>query len=214
MMSRASRRSGLLAALILWFAAVSQAGAEPGNSAALAKSETDATGVAIQTNTKSAAPRTKKHAHRKSDNPASRLAAEKKPGAATSDVSQAMPPSVANAQAELQSKDTPLGNAARAMSARASTILASAGDKPAVGQSAEVVAADQLNDVDLALKESPPAKSLMVMAAADAPAASTPSVLARNEGSSAWEQTSPIGKIFIGFGALLTVASAARLFMA
>src|SRR3954451_22525061 len=112
MMSRASRRSGLLAALILWFAAVSQAGAEPGNSAALAKSETDATGVAIQTNTKSAAPRTKKHAHRKPATPASRLAAAKNPGAATSYVSQAMPPTVANAPPELHAKDTPLANVA------------------------------------------------------------------------------------------------------
>ena len=29
-----------------------------------------------------------------------------------------------------------------------------------------------------------------------------------------WDETSLIGKIFIGFGALLTVASAARMFMA
>ena len=32
--------------------------------------------------------------------------------------------------------------------------------------------------------------------------------------SSTWDQTSLIGKIFIGFGALLTMASAARMFMA
>jgi hypothetical protein len=29
-----------------------------------------------------------------------------------------------------------------------------------------------------------------------------------------WDETSLIGKIFIGFGALLTIASAARMFMA
>ena len=29
-----------------------------------------------------------------------------------------------------------------------------------------------------------------------------------------WDETSLIGKLFIGFGALLTVASAARMFMA
>jgi hypothetical protein len=34
-----------------------------------------------------------------------------------------------------------------------------------------------------------------------------------NEGST-WDQASLIGKIFIGFGALLTMASAARMFMA
>ena len=53
------------------------------------------------------------------------------------------------------------------------------------------------------------------MAAADeaAPAAAKPAAATANE-SSAWDQTSLIGKIFIGFGALLTVASAARMFMA
>jgi hypothetical protein len=38
-------------------------------------------------------------------------------------------------------------------------------------------------------------------------------VLASSD-SANWDQTSLIGKIFIGFGALLTVASAARMFMA
>jgi hypothetical protein len=37
---------------------------------------------------------------------------------------------------------------------------------------------------------------------------------ASNTESSAWDQTSLIGKIFIGFGALLTMASAARMFIA
>ena len=49
------------------------------------------------------------------------------------------------------------------------------------------------------------------MASADPPPA--PVTAARREGS-LWEQTSVIGKIFIGFGALLTMASAARMFMA
>jgi hypothetical protein len=38
--------------------------------------------------------------------------------------------------------------------------------------------------------------------------------LASSGESSTWDQTSLIGKIFIGFGALLTMASAARMFMA
>jgi hypothetical protein len=51
------------------------------------------------------------------------------------------------------------------------------------------------------------------MAAADiaAPPASSPAL---SKDGSAWDQTSLIGKIFIGFGALLTMASAARMFMA
>jgi hypothetical protein len=38
--------------------------------------------------------------------------------------------------------------------------------------------------------------------------------LASGSDSSTWDQTSLIGKIFIAFGALLTMASAARMFMA
>ena len=37
---------------------------------------------------------------------------------------------------------------------------------------------------------------------------------ASSKEDSAWDQTSLIGKIFIAFGALLTMASAARMFMA
>jgi hypothetical protein len=47
----------------------------------------------------------------------------------------------------------------------------------------------------------------------DAPAARPSPVVAGSQ-SANWDETSLIGKIFIGFGALLTVASAARMFMA
>ena len=47
----------------------------------------------------------------------------------------------------------------------------------------------------------------------DAPAAHPSPVVAGSQ-SASWDETSLIGKIFIGFGALLTVASAARMFMA
>ena len=51
---------------------------------------------------------------------------------------------------------------------------------------------------------------------ADAGLESAPAapVLASGNESSTWDQTSLIGKIFIAFGALLTMASAARMFMA
>jgi hypothetical protein len=78
----------------------------------------------------------------------------------------------------------------------------------------QIVAADQLNDVDRALQEGqPPAANTTT---ADAPAEPTaqaaPIALSRNDGSS-WDQASLIGKIFIAFGGLLTAASAARMFM-
>ena len=38
--------------------------------------------------------------------------------------------------------------------------------------------------------------------------------MASSKEDSTWDQTSLIGKIFIAFGALLTMASAARMFMA
>jgi len=67
----------------------------------------------------------------------------------------------------------------------------------------------------VALKSSTAKKPATTDAAAEAPAAPAATVMAAasNE-SSTWDQTSLIGKIFIGFGALLTMASAARMFMA
>jgi hypothetical protein len=58
------------------------------------------------------------------------------------------------------------------------------------------------------LQESKPIAATFAMASAD-----TAMTADKNE-SSIWDRTSPIGKIFIGFGVLLTVASAARMFMA
>jgi len=123
---------------------------------------------------------------------------------------------VANANARLASADTPTGDV-KAMAARANEILQNASDKSADAQSAaesEVVSADQLNDVDRALHEATPPAPFLLMAAAEAPAApAAPVIAASSNESSAWEQTSLIGKIFIGFGALLTMASAARMFI-
>jgi hypothetical protein len=96
-------------------------------------------------------------------------------------------------------------------------MLVTAADKAADAQpTAEtpVVAADQLNDLDRALEESTPAAPTLAMASAEPPAAPAAPVVASSKEDSAWDQTSLIGKIFIGFGALLTMASAARMFMA
>jgi ribosomal protein L12E/L44/L45/RPP1/RPP2 len=74
-----------------------------------------------------------------------------------------------------------------------------------------IVAADQLNDVDRTLREANPPAATSAMAPANPPPAA---VTASGRESSTWDETSLIGKIFIGFGALLTMASAARMFMA
>ena len=171
----------------------------------------------------------KSYAHRKSSKLAQKPIDKKDaPANATannSDNSPAIPPEVANANAEMASGDIPGGNA-KAMSARANDILQTAPANPAATQVAatqgaatqvsadsQVVAADQLNDVDRALHEGTQPATKLAMASADTPAAP---VMASSNGSdgSTWDQTSLIGKIFIGFGALLTMASAARMFMA
>jgi hypothetical protein len=121
---------------------------------------------------------------------------------------------VANANAQLASADTPTGSA-KAMSARANEILQTAPDNAADAQPAadtQVVSADQLNDVDRALHEGMRPAPTLAMVAAEAPAA--PVTAASSNESSTWDQTSLIGKIFIAFGGLLTLASAARMFMA
>jgi len=125
-----------------------------------------------------------------------------------------MTASVANANALMTATDAP-ADSAEAMTAKANSVLLAAADRPADAQAAPadaaVVASDQLNDVDRALQETP---ARQTVAMASAKAASTPPVQASADDSTGWDQASLIGKIFIAFGALLTMASAARMFMA
>ncbi len=224
---RANKRSALILAtgLFVCFAGPSQAaaGAEAENAATSSKSENAAGApIALDKYTK----RSARHAHRKSSKVALKSSAAKKP--ATTDVAAddgdsqtAIPPSVANANAQLASADTPT-DSAKAMSARANEILQTAPDNAADAQPAadnqadnQVVSADQLNDVDRALHEGTRPAPTLAMVAAEAPAApAAPVTAASSNESSTWDQTSLIGKIFIAFGGLLTLASAARMFMA
>jgi hypothetical protein len=219
---KASGRSALIIVAGIWacFAGPLQAADDVDNmTASVSKQESKATGEPIELKkyTKS------RHAQRKSSKTALKSTTDKKTTGAdaagnSGGSSPAIPSSVANANAQLASADTPSGSA-RAMSARANNILLAAAESPAEPQSAadaQVVAADQLNDLDRALEESkpalqesrPPAATLAMVRAPAAP------VMAKGDDSSTWDQTSLIGKIFIAFGALLTVASAARMFIA
>jgi hypothetical protein len=143
------------------------------------------------------------------------------------DAPATLPPSVANANAQLAAADLPAdpnsvstkaGNMLRTMAARqgdsadAQVPAPAANPVSAPAANTDLVAADQLNDVDRALSEAkvedkPALPPTVAMAMAQAPAAMSSS-------DSTWDQTSLIGKIFIAFGALLTMASAARMFMA
>jgi hypothetical protein len=220
---KASGHSALILATGLWvcLAGPSQAAEGANNAAASAKPESAAAApIALNKH------HWKKYTHRKSSDVALKSSTDKKAAATAlaaagdSDNSPAIPPSVANANAQLPSSDVPDGNA-RAMSVRASNILQAAPNNPADAQPAaetQVVSADQLNDVDRALHESTPAAptqaTTQAAASADAPVARAAPVVAGSGESSTWDQTSLIGKIFIGFGALLTMASAVRMFMA
>ena len=141
-----------------------------------------------------------------------RKAVEKDLAGASTDSARAIPASVANANAQLASADAP-ADSARAMTAKANTILLAAADRPAEAQPSTdpVVSSDQLNDVDRALQPKPATQTVAM--ASVKPASASP-ILAVSNDNSAWDQTSLIGKIFIAFGALLTMASAARMFMA
>ena len=131
--------------------------------------------------------------------------------------SNQMPPEVANANAQLAAADTPTAAAASAMTGRANdNVQAAAGDTAngaAPNAEPQVVAPDQLNDVDRALQQGNPPAQKAVIAATEAQPRPAP-VMAGSQQSSAWDQSSLIGKIFIGVGTLLTLASAARMFMA
>lgn len=128
--------------------------------------------------------------------------------------SSQMPPEVANANAQLAAADTPPAAAASAMTGRANDNVQAAADNPAApGAENQVVAPDQLNDLDRALQQDNPPGQKAVVAATDAQPRPAP-MMASSQPNSAWDQSSLIGKIFIGVGTLLTLASAARMFMA
>jgi hypothetical protein len=223
---KASGRSALILAAGLWvcFAGPSQAAADADSADYTAASSqpenTAGAPIALNKYIKHGSRHGKHYAHRKSSKVALSSANDKKPAATderdNSTAASAIPPSVANANAQLAAADTPTANA---MSARANDILQTAPDNSTNTQPAadsQVVSADQLNDVDRALHATPPPAPApaLTMASAEAPAAPAPPVMASSNENSTWDQTSLIGKIFIGFGALLTMASAARMFMA
>ncbi len=221
---KASGRSALILAtgLFVCFAAPSQAAEDADAASAGSKSETAGAPVVLNKYAKHGSHHWKRYAYHRSSKVAVKSSADNNTSD-TGDHASAIPPSVAAANARLMFADTPTGNAARAMSARANDILqAAVPEKPADAQptaDAPVVSPDQLNDVDRALRESaPPAStpsaSPLAMASAEAPAAPVAPVMANSSEPSVWDQTTLVGKIFIGFGALLTMASAARMFMA
>lgn len=219
MKNQASLRSALIMAtgLFVCFASPSQAATGADDAAPNSRSETavDAP-VTFHRNLGHGTHHRKSYAHRKFHKVALKPANDRRAAASfvarNSAVLSDLPPSVANANAQLPFLNTSDSNA-RAMSARASNLLQAMPDNPANADNEILIAAaDQLNDLDRALRETN-APGVATSAAAPVNPPVVP-VAANSQDTSAWNQTSLIGKIFIGFGALLTMASAARMFMA
>ena len=214
----ASGRSALIliTGLFVCFACPSQAAAGENDATADSKSENSAGApIALHKNLRHGSHHWKHHAQGKSDGVALKTVAHKKATASDVGDNEALsdlPPKVANANAQ-RPFPAASGNV-NALAARANDLLLAATEYPVDAKADNeplVVAADQLNDVDRSLHEGNPPAATAPAAPANPPAAP---VTASSQENSTWDQTSLIGKIFIGFGALLTMASAARMFMA
>jgi hypothetical protein len=199
-------------------AADDNGGAEP----TAANSEADSAAaepVAVKKHIRHAAHHAKRHVQPKPSDEAQDAPAPRKQGTTdlTADdqaISTAVPTSVANANAQLAAADsqtgtdTPGGNA-QAMSMRANDRLQAAPDNPAAAQpaaEAPVVSPDALNDIDRTLPAGATPAPTVAMAPADQPAVTSHDRLTP-------DKTSLIGEIFMACGGILTLASAARMFM-
>jgi hypothetical protein len=244
MMIKAARRSASMVVTGLFVCLAGVAYTNAPSEAAGSKSESVTTAKSVKQGTrhwKRTAHRKYVQTAQKSQNSSAlRKAEEKEVADASGELPVSLPPEVANANARIDAQlDEPTGTT-KAMTERANAILLAQADiktenKPAdapaaapppAAASPAVVAPDQLNDVDRALQETqtPPAAQTqaapapsqtvaMATTAIKAGPPAQPPAAASND-SSTWDQTSLIGKIFIAFGALLTIASAARMFMA
>lgn len=114
-------------------------------------------------------------------------------------------PTIANANAALV--EAP---AAKASAAEVSEAVRPAATEPrseAVQSAVGLVSAEEFNDLDRAAWEANQMPRLMQLTASDSRAE-------LRDDDSKWAQTSTIGKLFVAFGALLTIGSALRMFLA
>ena len=214
----------LAAGLLIGFAGLSPAMAAGEDSAAVSKSESATSGKSVKHGSRYLK---KRYAHRTytraaSKSVESKKADEKQVADASGGTTPAIPEWLANANAQMTAADAAPDSAkgmSAAMSEKANTVLQAAVDKPADAEApadTAVVAPDQLNQADRALhlQETPATTSSQTVAMALAKPAADGTAQAANNDSTTLDKTSLIGKIFIAFGALLTMASAARMFMA
>jgi hypothetical protein len=215
MIIKASERLALVLAAGLLLASPVQAATDGDDSTAASKSDSTAAPVAHQT-FRHAWHHRKHYAHHRPHVIATKTDADRKATDATPDGNKVLPnipPSIANANAQMLFANAQM-NAAAVIPAGSDVPPAQASDNQASDNHANastdnrafMVAADQLNDADRTLQDG----SSTSAATTSSPPA--PAATATGE-STALDRTSLIGKIFIGFGALLTMASAARMFI-
>jgi hypothetical protein len=230
MIIKASGRPALILAVGLFaLASPIQAATDGDGSAPVSKTDSTAAPVVHRTY-RHASHHRRSYAHRKSHAIAVKADDDKK-GAdkevaataagpdenkalASPDDSKAVPnitPSIANANAQMLLAGVQI-SAAAAIPTGTDFPATTAGNPPNASSdnATFMVAADQLNEVDRTLQES---NSLAATATGANPQAAPAPAATMTSESSVWDQTSLIGKIFIGFGALLTMASAARMFV-
>jgi len=213
---KASAALILMTGLLVGFAAPMPATAAGEDDAAVSKHESSSSATSSRTAKQQGSrksPATKSEAGKKDDS--------RKAGDAAANPPAAVPSSLVNANAQMVTTDAPVDSArgmSAAMSDKANNVLQAASDKPADAAApveSGVVASDQLNDFDRGLQAAPteqPVTQTVAIATVKPTLASTSQ--ASSSDSSTLDKTSLIGKVFIAFGALLTVASAARMFMA
>ncbi|MHC2335824.1 hypothetical protein [Bradyrhizobium sp. USDA 4454] len=216
---KASGRLGLMIATGLTGLVVCLAAPLPASAAGSDASASKSDNATTDTSAQQSSRHGRRHARQQSSKTADKSEGKKATSDAGSVTSAGMPATIANANAELTSGD---GNASPPP-ASVNPMMAASDTQP----DSNVVASDQLNDVDRALQQGQPAEQPQPAqpqtAQQEAPApqpppaataAPKPAPVLASSDSASLDQTSLIGKIFIGFGALLTVASAARMFMA
>lgn len=122
------------------------------------------------------------------------------------EIDQALPPSVANARAELTSPASEPVVTAQNTAPESSTLTEAdrAASVDPTPSGVQITTSDQLNDLDR--EAAAPSEPTTVALAQIAP-----SLAASANEDHAWHPASLIGKIFIAFGVMLTLASAARM---
>jgi hypothetical protein len=162
---------------------------------------------------------------------------EKTTSAPAKDAATPLTSSVANAKAQLLDNSPSAGNAAPLTPAPASiadrsspapAVMNDGTPAPQLGSAtaseappttakaeAEVIPSDELNDVDRAMAaQAEPAPTLALASVNTPEPVTTGQAASAGDDNSSWAQASLIGKLFIAFGGLLTLASAVRMLIA